>query len=67
MNVKLDQAGRVQPGDELSFEQHEGLWVVRPAMPTTVPVIVKLDDDDLNWPDMDYESPRPKRVSKVVA
>ena len=78
MNVKLDQAGRVvvpssiraefgvEPGDELSFDHHQGNWIIRPARPCGHRVAAPALDD---WCDEDepfeYKSV-PPRLTKVL-
>ncbi len=77
MKATLDQGGRVElpavvqvelgvkPGDELSFEQLEGDWVIRPVAKADDSNDADAADDELNWPELEYESLSPRRVGKA--
>lgn len=78
MKATLDQGGRIElpavvqlelgvkPGDELSFEPLEGAWVIRLVAKAGNPSVSVAEDDDLNWPELEYESLSPRRVGEAT-
>ena len=78
MKATLDQIGRIElpgpvqtqlgvsPGDEVRFEQLEGGWIIRSVRQPEAGSESELDDDDLNWPELDYQSASPRRVGEVT-
>jgi bifunctional DNA-binding transcriptional regulator/antitoxin component of YhaV-PrlF toxin-antitoxin module len=78
MKVTLDPAGRIElpslvqaqlgvkPGDEVRFEQFEDVWIIRSVPSVEDRSKTASDDDDLNWPDLDYQSVSPNRVGEVA-
>ena len=66
MKTLLDDAGRIElpvsvqtqlgvkPGDELTLEEEDGKWLIKPARMSAdvLPAISAVDD--LNWEDLDY-------------
>lgn len=77
MKTLLDDAGRIQlpiavqtqmgvkPGDELSLEQENGKWLIKPV---GLPADVSRAGgavEDLNWEDLDYHSVPLSGSSKV--
>jgi len=77
MKATLDQGGRIElpavvqaelgvkPGDELSFEPLAGAWVIRLVAKAGNSNNSAAADDDLNWPELEYESLAPRRVGEV--
>ena len=78
MKATLDQGGRIElpavvqvelgvkPGDELSFEPLEGAWVIRLVAKAGNPNDSAAADDDLNWPELEYDSLSPTRVGEAT-
>jgi len=77
MKATLDQTGRIElpglvqaqlgvkPGDEVCFEQLEGAWIILSAPKREDRSETESNDDDLNWPDLDYRTVSPRRVGEV--
>jgi bifunctional DNA-binding transcriptional regulator/antitoxin component of YhaV-PrlF toxin-antitoxin module len=78
MKATLDQTGRIKlpglvraqlglaPGDEVRFEQLEGAWIIRSIPKPNERIEAESDDDDLNWPDLDYQPMSPRRVGELT-
>jgi hypothetical protein len=79
MKATLDQTGRIElpglvqaqlgvkPGDEVRLEQLEDAWVIRSVPKPEDQSETESDDDNLNWPDMEYQSISPRRFGEVTA
>lgn len=79
MKATLDHGGRIElpavvqielgvkPGDELSFEPLTGAWVIRLVAKTGNSNNSAAADDDLNWPELEYESLAPRSVGEATA
>ena len=78
MKTLLDDAGRillpvsvqtqlgVKPGDELTLEEENGKWLIKPVELAATGPPVGSADDDLNWEELDYRSV-PLNRSRQVA
>ena len=78
MKTRLDDAGRihlpvsvqtqlgVKPGDELTLEEENGKWLIKPVELSTDGPPLGNPDDDLNWEDLDYKSVPLKRSRDVA-
>jgi bifunctional DNA-binding transcriptional regulator/antitoxin component of YhaV-PrlF toxin-antitoxin module len=68
MNTHLNNAGRIQlpvavqtqlgvkPGDELTLEEENGKWLIKPVDSTNDSPGGGSSVEDLNWEDLDYHS-----------
>lgn len=50
----------------MSFEPLEGAWVIRLVAKTGIPNNSSTVDDDLDWPELEYESLSPKCVGEAT-
>ena len=78
MKTLLDDAGRihlpvsvqtqlgVKPGDELTLEEENGKWLIKPVELSADGSPLGNTDDDLNWEDLDYKSVPLKRSRDVA-
>jgi bifunctional DNA-binding transcriptional regulator/antitoxin component of YhaV-PrlF toxin-antitoxin module len=72
VTISLDEAGRillpqavqrqlgVKPGDALALQEGNGHWILKPVTPS-----IGLCDEELNWEDLDYDSPAPRKAEPV--
>ena len=74
METVLDASGRIQlpdvvqaqlgirPGDWLSIEESAGGWSLKKRSQPTP----KIDEEDLNWPDLEYFPVPPKQTKEIT-